>query len=261
MKSWFWGDGFLMKNKTVFITGGNEGIGFATALLFAEQGCNVAIMGRRADKNAEALKGLLKTGAQCIAISGDVTREADVARAVAQVTDTFGALHYAFNNAGVTGNPVPFPELSTDEFDRVIGINLKGVWLSMKYELPAILASGGGGIVNTGSIASGIGVSMLPAYVASKHAIVGLSRAAALEYGKQGIRINVVCPGMTTDTGIYAQLGEAAPEVEAAMIQMVPMGRFGQPREIAQTVMYLCSDAASYITGQALYADGGYTVP
>ena len=250
----------MTKNKTIFVTGGNEGIGLAAALLFAEHGSNVAIMGRREAKNAAALKAIEKTGARCIAITGDVTLEADVSAAIARVADTFGGLHYAFNNAGVAPDPMPFPDLSTDEWDRVMNINLRGVWLGMKYELPVILKSGGGAIVNTGSIVSGVGMAMLPAYVASKHAVLGLTKSAALEYATQGIRINMVCPGMTTSTGIYDQLQAVAPHVEAGLIATIPMGRFGKPEEIAKTVLYLCSDASSYVTGHAIYADGGFTI-
>jgi NAD(P)-dependent dehydrogenase (short-subunit alcohol dehydrogenase family) len=251
----------IMKDKTLFITGGNEGIGLATALLFARQGANIAIMGRRAEKNAEAQKQIAATGVKCLAISGDVTREDDMARAIQQVTDTFGGLHFAFNNAGIVATPKPFPQLTSEDFDHLIGINLKGVWLAMKYELPAILASGGGSIVNTGSMASAVGMPMLPLYVASKHGVLGMTKSAALEYARQGVRINMVCPGTTRDTGIYNDMAKHAPHVEEMLLQMVPMGRLCTPDEIAGTVLYLCSDAASYVTGQAIYVDGGITVP
>ena len=249
-----------MKNKTLFITGGNEGIGLATALLFAEQGVNVAIMGRRADKNAEAQKQIVARGVKCIAITGDVASEHDMANAIKQVTDTFGGLHFAFNNAGVVAVPKPFPQLTSDDFDSLIGVNLKGVWLSMKYELPAIVASGGGSIVNTGSIATAVGMAMLPLYAASKHGVLGLSKSAALEYAQQGVRVNMVCPGTTADTGIYDNMAKGAPQIEEMLMKVVPMGRLCKPVEIAGSVLFLCSDAASYITGQAIYADGGFTV-
>ena len=249
-----------MKNKTIFISGGNEGIGLATALEFSKQGANVAIMGRRAEKNAQAEKIIVESGANCLAITGDVTDENSVADAVKQVSDTFGGLHFGFNNAGVVAHPIPFSDLSSEDFDRVININLKGAWLCMKYELPAIVASGGGCIVNTGSIASSVGIPLLPSYVASKHGLLGLTKAAALEYGSQGVRINMICPGTTAATGIYDEMKAAAPQVEEMLLQQVPMGRLCQPEEIAQSVLYLCSDAASYVTGQAIYADGGITV-
>lgn len=250
-----------MKNKTLFITGGNEGIGLGTALLFAEQGVNIAIMGRRADKNTEAQKQIAAKGVKCLAITGDVASEQDMVNAIKQVTDTFGGLHFAFNNAGVVADPKPFPELTEADFDYQIGINLKGVWLSMKHVLPAILASGGGSIVNCGSIATMVGMPMLPLYVASKHGVLGLTKAAALEYARQGVRINMVCPGTTSDTGIYNDMAKKAPQIEQGLLQVVPMGRLCKPIEIAGSVLFLCSEGASYITGQAIYADGGFTVP
>ena len=248
-----------MKNKTVFITGGNEGIGLATALAFAQQGVNIAIFGRRNDKNTAAKKQIEAAGVKCIAIDGDVVDETAIADAIKRTTDTFGGLHYAFNNAGVSGRTAPFNAQGMDEFDRLININLKGVWLSMKYELPAMLASGGGSIVNTGSLASTVGLPMQALYTASKHAVLGLTKAAALEYARQGIRINAVCPGTTGGTGIHADVVKNAPGLESMLIAMVPMGRLATPAEMAGIVIYLCSDAASYVTGQAITLDGGFT--
>lgn len=250
-----------MKNKTVLITGGNDGIGLATAIMFAEQGANVAIVGRRQEKNLEACQQVEKIGGRCLAIAADVTRDADMASAVAQTVETFGGLHYAFNNAGVFAPMTPTPVLTETEFDQIIAVNLKGVWLSMKHELPAIVSSGGGAIVNTGSLASQAGMPMLAAYVASKHAVAGLTRSVAVEYAKQGVRINAVCPGGVADTGIYAEINQNMPDLEAGVTAACPMGRMGLPKEIAGAVMYLCSDVASYVTGQMLYVDGGFTVP
>ena len=197
-----------MKNKTLFITGGNEGIGLATALLFAEHGVNIAIMGRRADKNVEAQKLIAAKGVKCIAINGDVTSEGDMSSAIERVVGTFG-----------------------------------------------------GSIVNTGSMASAVGMPMLPLYVASKHGLLGMTKSAALEYARQGVRINMVSPGTTRGTGIHSNMAKTAPHVEEMLLQMVPMGRLCTPDEIAGTVLYLCSHAASYVTGQAIYVDGGITVP
>ena len=250
-----------MTGKSLFITGGNEGIGLATALLFAEQGVNIGILGRRAERNADAKKQIEAKGVKCIAVTGSVINEGDVSGAIKRVTDAFGGLHYAFNNAGVVATPKPFPQLTDDDFEHLIGVNLKGVWLSMKHELPAIMATGGGSIVNTGSIASTVGMPMLPLYVASKHGLLGMTKAAALEYAQQGIRINAICPGTTEDTGMHVNMSADFPQVGDMLKKMVPMGRMGKPHEIAGCVLYMCSDSASYMTGQAVYIDGGFAVP
>lgn len=248
-----------MGDKTIFITGGNEGIGFATAFLFAEQGVNVAIMGRRASKNAEAVSHMASRGLDCCAIEGDVTRESDIERAIEITLKKYGSLNYAFNNAGITDFPRRFEDLGSDDFDALFNINVKGVALSMKHELPAILASGGGAIVNTGSIASSIGLNMLPFYAASKHALLGLTKSLALEYAPRGVRINMVCPGTVEGTGIYHDMTSRAPSLVDSLVEKVPFGRLASPSEVANCVRFLCSDMASYMTGQAVYVDGGFT--
>lgn len=248
-----------MRDKTIFITGGNEGIGLATALLFAEQGANVAIMGRRADKNAAALKLIEETGARGLAIAGDVAREPDIAAAVGEVVDTFGSLNFAFNNAGV-GDAIALEEMTVEDFDQVMNVNLRGVWLCVKYEMPHILAAGGGAVVNTGSSASGLGLSKMSHYCASKHGLVGLTKALALEFARQNVSVNLLCPGMTDDTGIMTNARATSPDVISALARKVPMGHLAKPDQMAATVAFLCSDAARYITGQAIYVDGGLTV-
>ena len=248
-----------MKDKTIFITGGNDGIGLSTALLFAEQGANVAIMGRRADKNADALTLIEKTGARGLAIAGDVAQEADVARAVGEVVHTFGALHFAFNNAGI-GDAIPLAEMTVEDFDQVMNVNLRGIWLCVKYEMPHILAAGGGAVVNTGSSASGLGLAKMSHYCASKHGLVGLTKALALEFAGANVSVNLLCPGMTDDTGIMANAKQTSPDVISALAEKVPMGHLAKPEQMAATVYFLCSDAARYITGQAIYVDGGLTV-
>lgn len=248
-----------MADKTIFITGGNEGIGYATAIFFAEQGVNVAIMGRRANKNAEAVSHMASRGLDCCAIEGDVTNESDIERAIDITLKRFGSLNYAFNNAGITDVPRRFEDLSTQDFDTLYNTNLKGVFMSMKYEVPAILASGGGSIVNTGSIASSIGLNMLPFYAASKHALLGLTKSLALEFAPRGVRINMVCPGTVSGTGIYHDMTSRAPSLVDSLVEKVPFGRLASPTEVASCVWFLCSDMASYMTGQAVYVDGGFT--
>lgn len=247
-----------MKDKTIFITGGNEGIGLSTALLFAEHGANVAIMGRRAEKNAAALKLIEDTGARGLAIAGDVAQEADVKRAVAEVVDTFGSLHFAFNNAGI-GDAIPLSEMTVDDFDQVMNVNLRGVWLCAKYEMPAILASGGGALINTGSGASSFGLAQMSHYCASKHGVLGLTKALALEFARQNVSVNLLCPGMTDDTGIMTNAKQTSPDVISMLAEKIPMGHLAKPDQMAATVLFLCSDAARYITGQAIYVDGGLT--
>lgn len=249
----------MMKNKTVFITGGNEGIGLATAIVFAEQGANVAIFGRRAAMNEAAKTTIEATGARCLSITGDVISESDMAGAVKKTVATFGALHYAFNNAGISGEQRLYTEAPGSEFDQIMDVNVKGVWQAMKFEFPAIIASGGGAIVNNASTGGVIGLPRMAIYSGSKFGVVGLSKAAAVEYASQGVRVNAICPGIISGTGISNDLDSKDPSYTIMMGARVPMGRVGTAREIATCVLFLCSDASSYMTGQALSVDGGLT--
>lgn len=248
-----------MKNKVLFVTGGNDGIGLATALMFAREGANIAIFSRREEKNLAAREQILETGVQCLAIAGDVTREDDIEEALAIVREQFGRLDYAFNNAGIVDPPKPFVDTTEADYERYMGINCKGIWLSMKHEIRLMLESGEGAIVNNGSIASSRGMPMLPFYSASKHAIIGLTKAAAVELAQQKIRVNAVCPGLVTHTGMFDYMTADAPQVPDTLIQKVPFGRFAEPEEIASAVFYLCSDLASYVSGVAFDVDGCYT--
>jgi NAD(P)-dependent dehydrogenase (short-subunit alcohol dehydrogenase family) len=248
-----------MSGKTLLITGGNDGIGLSTALMFAEQGVNIAIFSRRSEKNEQARQKIEETGVECLALTGDVTVEDDIKNALASVTEQFGSLDYAFNNAGIVDPPKQFTDLEQSDYDRYMGINFKGVWLAMKYEIKAMLESGGGVIVNNGSIASSRGMPMLPFYSASKHAVVGLTKAAAIEFAQQKIRINAICPGLVRNTGMFDYMSADAPEVPDTLIQKVPYGRFAEPAEIASGVLSLCSDLGSYISGAAIHIDGCYT--
>ncbi len=247
-----------MSEKVVFITGGNAGIGLATAVKFAEAGCHVAIFSRRADANAKAQAKVEACGVKCVTFAGDVTSESDIAAAIDNTCSTLGRLDYAFNNAGVEQAPTPLPDQSEDDYRRIIDVNVKGVWLCMQHQIPRMLETGGGAIVNTGSVASVIGMANIPLYIASKHAVLGLTRAVALEYAQQNIRVNTVCPG-AVKTALYDRFTGKNPEMEQAIEAMHPMGRSGTPEEVASAVYWLCSEA-TWTTGQAITLDGGFTV-
>ena len=248
-----------MNNKTIFITGGNSGIGLATALLFAKEGANVAILSRRREENATARAKIEELGAKCLDFTGDVTNETTIRSALAKTAETFGGLHFAFNNAGVEQLPTPLAQQTLEDYRRIIDVNVMGVWLCLKHELPLIEKSGGGCVVNTSSVAGLIGMAQLELYIASKHAVLGLTKSAALEYAKSGVRVNAVCPG-AVHTDMYERFVSKDPSIAQAIEGMHPMGRSGTPEEIASAVLWLCRDA-TFTTGQALTLDGGLTVP
>jgi NAD(P)-dependent dehydrogenase (short-subunit alcohol dehydrogenase family) len=245
-----------MNNSTILITGGNAGIGLATAKLFAENGSNVAIIGRRAEQNERAVQSLRELGAKSISFAGDVTDEAFVREAVASTKKEFGGLEFVFNNAGVEQVPAPLIEQSVDDYRRIIDVNVMGVWLVMREAIPVIQDSGGGCVVNTASVAGHIGMAEIPLYIASKHAVIGLTKAVALEYAQQGVRVNAVCPG-AVKTDLYDRLTGKNEEMEQAIEAMHPMGRSGKPEEVASAVLYLCRDA-TWMTGQSMVMDGGF---
>ena len=248
-----------MKKKTIIITGGNAGLGLATALLFARNEMNVAIIGRRAKENRMAREQIEKAGAQCLDFAGDVTDEAFLRASVKKTGETFGGLHYAFNNAGVEQVPTALSDQTIDDYRRIIDVNVMGVWLAMREEIPLIQRSGGGCIVNTASVAGLVGMAGIPLYIAAKHAVLGLTKSVALEYAKHGVRVNAVCPGAVR-TDLYDRFTGKNPEMEKAIEGMHPMGRSGTPEEVASAVLYLCRDA-TWTTGQGIVMDGGFTTP
>jgi NAD(P)-dependent dehydrogenase (short-subunit alcohol dehydrogenase family) len=249
----------MLQGEIALVTGGSTGIGKASSLAFAREGATVVVSDINVDGGEETARLIRESGGEAIFIKADVLLAAEVEALVNKAVATYGRLDCAFNNAGIAGAiGASTHEYPDESWDRVLGINLKGVWLCMRYEIPQMLQQGGGAIVNTASIWGLVGAPGAAAYVASKHGVVGLTRAAALEYAPQGIRINAVNPG-TIRTPILDPFIAAIPEFESMMTARHPIGRIGMPEEIAEAVVWLCSDAASFVSGQNLPVDGGYT--
>jgi NAD(P)-dependent dehydrogenase (short-subunit alcohol dehydrogenase family) len=244
--------------KVALITGGNAGIGRATAIEFAKHGAKVVITGRREKEGHEVIAEIKALGGEAIFAKTDVSKESDVKAMIERTLETFGRLDCAFNNAGIEETLTPLSNQTEETYDQIMDINVKGVWLSLKHEIPAMLKTGGGAIVNSSSIAGLVGFAMAPVYVASKHAVIGLTKSIALEYAKQNVRVNAVAPG-SIETRMLRDFA-SAPEVRQMLEAGHPMGRIGQPKEVASTVIWLCSGGASFVTGQTLAIDGGYTV-
>lgn len=247
----------LFSGKVAIVTGGSSGIGKATAIAFAREGAKVVVASRREKEGIETVKQVHSAGSEGLFIKTDVSKETDVSAMVEKTIATYGHLDYAFNNAGIEQIPTPLVEQTEETFDQVMDINVKGVWLCMKHQIPQMLKNGGGAIVNMSSVAGIVGTPGLPIYIASKHAVLGLTKAVALEYAKEGIRINAVCPGVI-ETDLFNRAVADNPEVIERLIAMHPIGRVGKPEEIAEAVIWLCSDKASFVTGQSLPLDGGY---
>lgn len=253
-----------LKGKTALVTGGTGGIGRVTAIALAREGVNVVITGRRADEGAKAAAEIAAFGVKSRFVQGDITDEAHVKSAVdAAVTLVSGAgggLHFAFNNAGVEVMG-PIVEASVEQYRKCFDINVLGVLLSLKHEIPAMLKAGGGSIVNNASIAGRIGMPGAGVYIASKHAVIGLTKTAAMETAKQNIRVNSVSPA-AIETDMFDRFtGNRNPDAMSQFTAMHPIGRTGRPSEIASPVLFLFSDAASFITGHDLLVDGGFCVP
>jgi len=246
-----------LEGKVALVTGGASGIGRATALTFAREGAQLVIADMHEEGGQQTVHLITEMGGEAIFVRTDVSKAVEVQALLSQAVATYGRLDCAHNNAGISGGrhalTAEYPE---ETWHQVIAVNLTGVWLCMKYEIPQMLQQGGGVIVNTASVAGLIGGRGLAAYVASKHGVVGLTKTAALEYAQQGIRVNCVCPGVI-QTPMTAR-GLSDPERRARIIASEPMGRVGTPEEIAQAVVWLCSDAASFVTGHTMTVDGGY---
>lgn len=245
--------------KVAFVTGAGSGIGRATALAFAREGAKVVVADVLEQGNQETAHLIEERGGQAIALKCDVTQTEDVKAALDKTIETFGRLDFAFNNAGVEQKKAPTAEIAEEEWDRIVDTNLRGVFLGMKYEIPLLLKQGGGAIVNTSSGAGVIGIKGAAAYTATKHGVIGLTKAAALDYASQNIRINAVAPGYI-DTSMMDRFTGGTAEGREQVISQEPIGRVGQPEEIANAVVWLCSDASSFVVGHALVVDGGQTV-
>ncbi|GAA5233393.1 glucose 1-dehydrogenase [Verticiella sediminum] len=248
----------IFADKVALVTGGTSGIGRATALAFAREGANVVVVGRREDEGAESVALIEQAGGKGLFVRADVSVEEEVASMVARAVEVFGGLHFAFNNAGVFLPPAPMTEISAEAIDRILAVNVRGVALCMKHEIPAIMKSGGGGIVNTASF---LGIRAFPGsaiYNASKFAVIGLTKSAAVEFASQGVRVNAVCPGVI-DTPMNEEM-RAEESGRDFLNGLQPMKRTGRPEEIAAAVLYLCSPGAGFTTGTTLSVDGGISV-
>ena len=247
---------FDFHDRVALVTGAASGIGRASALAFARAGAKVVVADITDSGGGETVDAIASSHGEAVFIKTDVTKTAEVSSLIEKIVSHFGRLDFAHNNAGTEGVIAFTHDCSEENWDATMNANLKGVWLCLKYELPPMLAQRFGVIVNTSSIAGLVGLKGSPAYAASKHGVIGLTKTAALEYAKTGIRINAVCPGLIRTPMIERQIKDN-PQKEAKLIAQQPFGRMGTPEEVAGTVLWLCSDAASYVTGTAVQVDGG----
>ena len=246
-----------LEGKVGLVTGGTSGIGRETAVLFAKAGAKVLVAGRREVEGNETIELIRAAGGDGLFVKTDVSKASEVDTLIHTAVEKFGRLDVAFNNAGIEGVWAPIIRQSEEDWDRTIDINLKGVWLCLKYEIRQMLKQGGGGaIVNMSSITGMVGAVGAAAYSASKHGVIGLTQTAALENAKSGIRINAVCPGFTETP--MADRVFRVPAVHKYILSLHPIGRLGRPTEIAEAVVWMCSDRASFMTGQSLVLDGGF---
>ena len=245
------------EGKVVIVTGGGYGIGRAACLAFVREGAKVVVADVDVTSSEETVHLIKEGGGKAIVVKTDVSQEADVEALVRKTVETYGKLDCAFNNVGIHKTFVSTVDFTQKDWNQMMDINLKGMWLCMKYEIPRMLKQGKGAIVNASSAAGLIAAPSNPAYPASKHGVVGLTKMAAIEFARKGIRVNCICPGPTTSTRMNEELTAVAVDIIEKMEDKVPMGRTAEPREIAEAAVWLCSDKASYVTGVALPVDGG----
>jgi len=243
-----------LEHKVVLITGGGSGIGRSTAHLFSDEGARVIVSDMNEDGGLKTVEEIKKKKGDAVFIKCNVSEEVEVKTMIEKTIEHFGKLDYAYNNAGIEGTRSSPVDMTSESWNRIIDTNLRGVWLCMKYEIPAMIKNGKGSIVNCSSIAGLVGFEQASAYVASKHGVLGITKSVAIEYAKQNIRINAVCPGVIKTP----MLDRFTKGDDSMFAQMNPMGRIGRPEEIAECVLWLCSDKSSYVTGQEIVADGGW---
>jgi A-factor type gamma-butyrolactone 1'-reductase (1S-forming) len=249
----------LLSGKVAMITGASSGIGAAAARLFAAEGAAVVLMARRKERLAAIVESIQDAGGRAVAVPGDVTSSSDVGRVVVSAMDTFGKLDAAFNNAGYVTTGALIHEMNHDIYDRTMDVNVRGVWNCLHRQIPAMLESGSGGaVVNTSSVAGLKATSASAAYVAAKHAVIGLTKAAARGYGQRGVRVNALVVGATR-TEMIDEVIAAAPQLERGFLAHSAQRRISEPYEVAQAAAWLCSDRASFVTGAAMAVDGGST--
>lgn len=249
----------MLADKVAIVTGGSSGIGRACAVAFAREGAKVVVADLNISEGEKTVQLVKEAGSDGVFVATDVSKEAEVKALTEKTIAVFGRLDYGVNNAGIEQEITPLTEQTESTFDKIISVNLKGVWLCMKYQLSEILKNGGGAIVNISSVAGLVGFPNISIYAASKHAVLGLTKSAALEYAKSGIRINAICPG-AIETPMLSGFIENNEELKQQVINMHPIGRFGKPEEIAEGVIWLCSSKASFVTGHSLVIDGGMVV-
>ncbi len=253
---------YMMASKVVLVTGGSLGIGRSTAILFAKQGAKVVVADRQRDEGEETVRTIQAAGGDALFVQADVSQSEAVEALVDSCVTHYGQLNYAFNNAGIEGSVVPMIEGTEEDWETIMNINLKGMWLCMKSEIVQMQQNGGGAIVNMASTAGLTCLPFMAPYVVSKHGVIGLTKTAALEYAADNIRINAICPG-GINTSMADRLTEKFQKVGVKMedfLLRVPMKRQGTPEEAAEAVVWLCSDAASYVTGHSMVIDGGFMV-
>jgi NAD(P)-dependent dehydrogenase (short-subunit alcohol dehydrogenase family) len=246
-----------LDGKILLVTGASSGIGRATALAGAREGARIVAADLAAEGGAETVDMIKRQGGEATFVRTDVTRATEVEILIQAAVAAYGRIDCAHNNAGIEGELATTADYAEEDWDRVMAVNLKGVWLCMKYEIPQMLQQGGGSIVNTASLAGVVGARRMSAYVASKHGVAGLTKTAALEYARSGIRVNAVCPGFIHTAMVDRIFLSRRPDIADRLAEAEPMGRLGQPEEVAEAVVWLCSDAASFVTGHTLTIDGG----